>query len=149
MSCPVSSRPVLILVEQCLKGPMIGGVVGDCVLPAVPDDVEPGAGEDADGVGVVVSSGSGAVVEIGGPRVGASAVAGEVADCIAELFVCSPTESDVFDFSGLARGGSDAGQAGQRFRGGEPGAAVADLAEHASRAEGARSWQGGEYLCVG
>jgi hypothetical protein len=54
---------------------MFGGVVGDSVLPAVPDDVEPGAGEDADGVGVVVSSGCGAVVEISGPGVGASAVA--------------------------------------------------------------------------
>jgi hypothetical protein len=36
------------------------GVVGGAVLPAVPDDVEPGAGEDAYGVGVVVAAGSGA-----------------------------------------------------------------------------------------
>ena len=36
MSCPVSSRPVLILVEQRLEGAMFGGVVGDSVLPAVP-----------------------------------------------------------------------------------------------------------------
>ncbi len=32
---------------------MLGGVVGDAVLPAAPDDVEPGAGEDADGVRMV------------------------------------------------------------------------------------------------
>src|ERR1700757_540848 len=101
MSSPVSSRAALLLVEQCLEGAMFGGVVGGVVLPAVPDDVEPGASQDADRVGVVVASGSGAVVEIGGPGVGASAVAGEVGDRFAELFVCGPAESDVFDLAGL------------------------------------------------
>lgn len=47
---------------------MVGRVVGGAVLPAVPDGVEPGAGQDAHGVGVVVSSGDGAVVAVGGPR---------------------------------------------------------------------------------
>jgi hypothetical protein len=36
---------------------VFGGVVGDAVVPAAPDDVEPGAGQDADGVGVVVAAG--------------------------------------------------------------------------------------------
>ena len=44
---------------------MLGGVVGEVVVPAVPDDVCPGSGEDAYGVGVVVSAGDGAVVEVG------------------------------------------------------------------------------------
>ncbi|SGZ78490.1 Uncharacterised protein [Mycobacterium tuberculosis] len=79
---------------------MVGRVVGGAVLPAVPDGVEPGAGQDAHGVGVVVSSGDGAVVAVGGPEVGSAAVTGEVADGVAELFVCGPTESDVFDFAG-------------------------------------------------
>ncbi len=149
MSCPVSSRPVLSLVEQCLEGAMFGGVVGESVLPAVPDDVEPGAGEDSDRVGVVVSSGDGAVVQVGGPGVGVSAVAGEVGDGVAELFVCCPTESDVFDFAGLAGGGGDASQAGQRFRGGETGSAITDLGEQPGRAEDARARQGGEDLRVG
>src|ERR1700737_5341828 len=128
---------------------MFGGGVGDSVLLAVPADVEPGAGEDAHGVRVVVSSGDGAGVHVGGPGVGVSAVAGEVGDGFAELFVCGPTESDVFDFAGLAGGGRDAGQAGQRFRGGEAGSAVPDLTEQAGRAEGARARQGGEDLRVG
>jgi hypothetical protein len=149
MSCPVSSRPVLIVVEQCLEGAVFGGVVGDSVLPAVPDDVEPGAGEDTDRVGVVVSSGDGAVVKVGGPGVGVSAVAGEVGDGFAELFVCGPSESDVFDFAGLVGGGCDAGHAGQRFGGGETGAAVADLAEQTGRAHGARAGQRGEDVRVG
>lgn len=94
---------------------MVGRVVGGAVLPAVPDGVEPGAGQDAHGVGVVVSSGDGAVVAVGGPEVGSAAVAGEVADTVAELFVCRPTEPDVGDFVGLAGGAGDAGQAGQQF----------------------------------
>ncbi len=96
---------------------------------------------------MIVSSGTGAVVQVGGPGVGMSAVAGEVGDCFAELFVCGPAESDVFDFSGLAGGGGDSGQAGQRFGGGEAGAAVTDLAEQAGCAEGARAGQGGE-ICA-
>ena len=65
MRCAPSSRPVRVLVEQCLEGAMIGGVLGDPVLPEVPDGVEPGAGEDARGVGMVVSTGSRAVVQVG------------------------------------------------------------------------------------
>jgi len=62
---------------------MFGWVVGHAVLPAVPDDVEPGAGQDAHRVRVVVTSGDGVVVELGCPRVGHAAVAGEVADGVA------------------------------------------------------------------
>jgi hypothetical protein len=67
MKCAASTSPLRVLVEQCRHGAMIGGVVGEFVLPVMPDDVEPGAGEDARGVGMVVSWGSGAVVQVGGP----------------------------------------------------------------------------------
>jgi replicative DNA helicase len=53
MSSPVSSRG-RFEVDEALECLVLVGVVGGVVLPAVPDDVEPGAGEDADGVGVVV-----------------------------------------------------------------------------------------------
>jgi hypothetical protein len=43
MSSPVSS----LLCENPLQRSVFGGVVGDAVLPAAPDDVEPGAGQDA------------------------------------------------------------------------------------------------------
>lgn len=128
---------------------MVGRVVGGAVLPAVPDGVEPGAGQDAHGVGVVVSSGDGAVVAVGGPEVGSAAVTGEVADGVAELFVCGPTESDVFDFAGLTGGGGDASQAGQRFGRGETGSAVPDLGEQPGGADGAGAGQGGEDMRVG
>lgn len=77
MSCPVSSCPVKILDEQCREGAVFGGVGGNSASPAVPRDAQPRSGEDADGVGVVGSSGSGAVVEVGGPGAGSSAVGGE------------------------------------------------------------------------
>jgi hypothetical protein len=55
MRCAGSKRPVRVLVEQCLQGALIGGLVGEFVLPVMPDDAEPGAGEDARRVGMVVS----------------------------------------------------------------------------------------------
>src|SRR6266516_4073856 len=109
MSCPVSSRPVssrpvssrpvssrglLVSVEERLEGAVLGGVVGGVVLPAAPDDVRPGAGEDADSVGVVVAPGAGSPVEISGPGVGVAGVASEVAQRLAQLLVGAPPEGD-------------------------------------------------------
>jgi hypothetical protein len=127
MSSPMSSR--LVLGPEFVSGLGAGRVVGDVVLPAVPDDVKPGAGPDADGVGVVVTAGSGAVVVVGGPWVGQSGVGGEVGDRVAELFVAGPTESDSPELAGLSGRGGGTGQAGQRLGCGESRAAVADLGE--------------------
>ena len=76
MSSPVSSRRWLIVVEKALEGSVAGGVVGGVVVPAVPDHVEPGAGEDARGVRVVLSAGDGLVVEVRGPGVCFAGVGG-------------------------------------------------------------------------
>ena len=61
---------------------MLGRVVADAVLPAVPNDVEPGAGQDAYGMGVVVLAGASALIHVGGPGVGVARTVGEVADGI-------------------------------------------------------------------
>src|ERR1022692_3450243 len=112
MSCPVST-PLrsgdgwLLLAEQRLEAVVGGGVVGGVVLPAAPDDVCPGAGDDADGVGVVAAAGDGLVVEVGGPGAGGMGVPGEVAQGVAELLVGSPAEGDGFDLAGLPGGGGD------------------------------------------
>src|SRR5271170_4535393 len=91
---------------MCLEGPVFGGVAGDAVVSAAPDLVEPGVGEDAYGVGVVVAAGEGAVVEVvGGPGVGSAGVAGEVADGVAQLFATGPTESDRAHLARLSGGG--------------------------------------------
>jgi hypothetical protein len=39
---------------ESLGGAVFGGVVGGVGVPAGPDDAEPGAGDDADGVGVAL-----------------------------------------------------------------------------------------------
>jgi hypothetical protein len=55
--------PGAVLVKQYLEGAM----VGELVLPEMPDDVEPGAGEITRAVRMVASWGLGAAVQVGGP----------------------------------------------------------------------------------
>src|SRR5262245_55238759 len=102
MSCPVSTLHRLILLGQLLERAVPVGVVGGVGGPALPDDVDPGAGEDAHGVRVVVAAGSGTGVELGGPGVLVTAVAGEVADGVAQLLVHGPAERDDAGLAGLA-----------------------------------------------
>jgi hypothetical protein len=45
---PCVKRPVRVLAKQCLYDVMTDAVVGDLVLPAVPDDADRAAG-DGDG----------------------------------------------------------------------------------------------------
>ena len=73
---------------------MLGRVVWVVGLPAVPNDEQPGAGEDPYGVRVVVVPGDRQVVQVRGPGVGVAGVAGEVGDRVAELFVARPAEPD-------------------------------------------------------
>lgn len=149
MSCPVSSRRRLLILEYGLERAVFGGVVGRVVVPTAPDDVCPGAGQDADGVGVVVAAGDGPVVEVFGPGVGVAGVAGEVAQRVAELSVGAVAEADAAGLAGLSGGRGDAGQAGQRVRGGEPAAGVADLDEQSGGADGAGTGQAGHDRPVG
>src|SRR5579875_1795833 len=148
MRSPVSSCLVLG-GQEALECVVFGGVVGDVFLPAVPDDEEPGAGEDAYGVGVVVSSVAGSLVEVGGPGVGVARVAGEGGDGVAQLFVAGPSEGDGSQFARLSGGGGGAGEAGQRFGGGELGAAVADLGQQPCGADLPGAGQGREDVPVG
>jgi hypothetical protein len=98
---------------------------------------------------MVVAAAAGPVVEVGSPEVLLAAVAGEVADGVAELFVHGPAEGHDSGLAGFAGGGCDAGQTGQRGGGGEPAAGVTDLGEQAGGADGAGLGQGGEDLPVG
>ena len=135
--------------EERLKGAVLSRVVGRPGLPAVPDHEQPGAGEDADRVRVVVAAGDGPTIEVGRPRVGADGVAGEVADGVAELLVGGPAEADRTEPAGLASAGRDAGEAGQGVGGREASAAVADLGQQAGGADPAGAGQAGEDVGVG
>jgi hypothetical protein len=59
--------------DEALEGGVLVGVVGVVVVPEAPDDLAPGATEDACGVGVAGAAGAGSVVDVGGPGVVAAA----------------------------------------------------------------------------
>src|SRR5438105_4660274 len=80
------------LVGECGGGAVPGGVVGDAVEPARPDDADPGAGEDAGGVGVVLAASAGVCVDFRGPGAGVAAVVGEGGHRDAEALVAGPAE---------------------------------------------------------
>lgn len=74
--CPVSTS----CTGEFLELAVAAGVVWGVGCPAFPDDGEPGAGEDSNGVWVAVAAVAGLLVEVGGPGVGVTAVGGEIAD---------------------------------------------------------------------
>src|SRR4051794_22882010 len=87
--------------SQLLTGAVECGVKGRAVLPAAPDDAEPGAGENADGVRMAAAAGDGSPIDVGRPRVGSAAAVGEVHHCGAQLLVTRPSEHGLFPFAGL------------------------------------------------
>src|SRR5690242_5961300 len=103
-----------------------GGIEGGAVLPAAPDDPDPGAGQDPDGVRVPAAAAGGRCVDGGGPRVGHAAAVGEVHDGGAELLATRPAEHGLAALAGLARGRACPGERGEGVVGGEPLPAVAD-----------------------
>ena len=116
-----------------LQGAVAGGVVGDAVLPAAPEDAAPGASEGADRAGVVVAAGDRAGVVVGRPGVPVAGGVGERAERVAQAFVACPAEAGDLAFAGLDRDRGLAGVAGERVAGGVAGAAVADLGEQRRR----------------
>ena len=73
-------------------GAMERRIEGDTVLPATPDDSQPGTSEDADGVWVTTSAVDGSFVDVGCPGIGQAAPIGEIHDRNAQLLVARPTE---------------------------------------------------------
>src|SRR6266536_685570 len=145
MSSPVSSQWEASVFGDAVQG----GVVGGVVLPAAPDDAQPGAGEDAGGVGVGLALCAVVLVDGLGPGAGVAAVGGEVDDRLAQLLVAGPAEADLGVAAGLAGRGRGAGERGQAVGGGEAAAGVADLDQELGGADAAGSGQGLEDLPVG
>src|SRR5579862_1414924 len=135
--------------EYGLQGGVLGGVVGGVVLPAAPDDVDPGAGGDADGVRVVFAAVPGGGVDGGGPGAGVAGIGGEVADGVAEVAVDVPPEVVAEVAARAACDGGDAGDPGQRPGVGVAGPAVAGLGEQPGGAHRAGPGQAGEDVRVG
>src|ERR1019366_4115716 len=66
--------------DEALQGGVLVGVVGVVVAPEAPDDLAPGAAEDARGVGMAGAAGAGAVVDVRRPGAVAAARVGEGAE---------------------------------------------------------------------
>src|SRR5579875_715271 len=97
MTLPVSTscgKLARVLLGQGRCCAVQGRVVGRAVDPAGPDDAYPGAGQDADGVGMVLASSAGVIVDLGGPGAGMPAVVGEGGHRSPEPLVAGPAEAD-------------------------------------------------------
>src|SRR5579875_1870120 len=116
-----------------------GGIVGGAVLPAAPDDAQPGPGQYPDGVRVAAAAADRGSVDGGCPGVRHAAAVGEVHDGGAEFLAARPAEHGLAAFAGLAGGGAGTGERGQRAVGGQPLPAIADLGEQGGGADGARA----------
>jgi len=88
------------------------GVERNAVLPAPPDDPDPGPGEDADGVRMAAASGDCTSVDVVSPGVGHPASVCEIHHRGSEFLVARPPEHDLFTFAGLPRRRRRAGQGG-------------------------------------
>ena len=133
MSSPRSGRFGLIVLEKVLEGAVAGGVVGGVVCQQRQMTPDPGSGEDADGVGVVVASVAGSLVELGGPGVRVPGVAGEVAEGVAEFLVGAEPEADAAGLPGLPGRGCDAGEARESAVGNLPRASPISASNRAAR----------------
>src|ERR1700712_2673890 len=92
MTPPVSTagRNGRVGALACVAVPV--GVVRCPIDPAAVDDPHPGAGQDADGVRVVVATVDGLLVDVRGPGTGVSTVVGERGHRFTESFVAGPAE---------------------------------------------------------
>lgn len=134
--------------SEALKCGVRGGVVGGAVLPASPDDVAPGAGEDAGCVLVGLAVGAEPVVAGFGPWFGAPTVTGDVAEGVSGLVGAMPERDYTVSCAG-ANGGCCAREADEGFRRGESGATVAHLGDERCGADRARAWERREDVSIG
>src|ERR1017187_9129897 len=125
-----------------------GGVAGYAVEPAAVDDADPGAGEYAGGVRMVLAAGAGIVADLRGPGAGVPAVVGEGGDRDAEPLVAGPAEVDGAVLAGLAGDRRAAGEGGDGVGVLVGLAAVAPLGEHLGGVDLTRPWQRREDLAV-
>jgi hypothetical protein len=134
---------------ETLLGAVLGGVVDRLVMPARPDDPEPGPGQDANGVGMVLAASAGVGVELGGPRRAVPRVAGEGGQGLSGLGVGRPAEGD-----GPALAGGFGDRRGPAFGGGvlDGAGAVqdwADLGDDLGQVDLADAGQVGQQLGLG
>ena len=112
-----------------LRAPVSARVVGDAVGPGAPEDARPGAGQDADRVGVIAAAGAGAPVDVGGPGALAAGVVGHAGERSTQALVAGPAPADASGLAALIGDGNDAGLGGELVLGREARAHVAELGQ--------------------
>src|SRR5437879_1032134 len=104
------------LLEELLGSAVAPGIVGCSGLPGAPEDADPGSGEDAGGVGVVLAAGTGALVDVGGPGAGEPTVGGEGGNRHPQAFVACPAEGHAAVLARSFGHRCDSGQRGDGLR---------------------------------
>jgi hypothetical protein len=120
MTLPVSTlcgRLTGVWLGEGCRGSVQGGIIGHAVDPAGPYDAYPGAGKDADGMGMVLAGGAGVGVDLGRPGTGVPAVVGEGGHGSAEPLVAGPAEAHGAVLAGLAGDGCDSSESLTRMKG--------------------------------
>jgi hypothetical protein len=97
MRHPVSSCESLVVRDG---GVMQLLVVEGAIVPGAPKDAYPGAGEDADGMGMIAASAASALVDVCCPGGCVSGVVGEAGDGPSQAMVACPAEDDTASLAG-------------------------------------------------
>src|SRR5207244_2396507 len=122
-------------------GAVAAEVVGGPVLPAAPQNSDPGTREDANGVRMVAAAADSSLVPGGGPRGGMPGIIGEGRERRAQAFIAGPAECDAVMLTGGVSDGSDAGLGGQVLGTAKAAALIAELGQDLSGVDGAAARQ--------
>lgn len=128
---------------------MRGGVVAGFVSPACPDHAQPGAGEDAHGVGMTLAPGTRVVVDHGGPVAAVPAVIGEGHQGLPSTPVDRVPEVDRAMFAGFLGDRCGAGLGGRLRATGGAFQHRADLTDNLAEVDGPDPGQSGDQLGPG
>ena len=106
MRHPVSSCESLVVRDG---GVMQLLVVEGAIVPGAPKDAYPGAGEDANGMGMIAALAASALVDVCCPGGCVSGVVGEAGDGSSQAMVACPAEDDTAALAGGVGDRADAG----------------------------------------
>src|SRR5216684_3517615 len=134
---------------HALGGPVKGDVVGAAILPAAPQDTNPGAGQDADGMRMITATPTGGGVDRRRPGRGMARVVGESSERLAQALVARPAKGDLAVLAGFAGDGRDAPLGGQLLVGGEAGAILPELGQDLGRVDPPAAWERLEEGAIG
>ncbi len=134
--------------EEQLSGAVLSGVVGFAIVPGAPDDAQPSASEDANGVRVVAAPGLGLGVDVSGPGIGMARVVGQAGKRCAQTVIAGPAEDDRLGLARCVGDGSDAGLGGEVLVAHEALAHAAELGQELSGADASGAREAHDDLAV-